>query len=46
MRRAVSAALIAAAFYAGIEFQRAVAADRCQDAGGRVAESGLCRGLP
>jgi len=44
-RRAVTLALVPAAFWAGIETQRLVAGDRCLDAGGHVGAGGLCRGL-
>jgi hypothetical protein len=38
------AVLFAAGVWTGMGWERALAADRCLDAGGRIAAPGLCEG--
>ena len=45
IRRWVTVALCAAAFWGGTEVHRALMVDRCLDAGGTIDARGLCRGL-
>ena len=44
-RRTLTAALVVAGFLAGMEWQGAVLANRCEAAGGTVGANELCRGL-
>ena len=45
IRRTFLLVLCGAAFWAGMEAERGLAANRCLDAGGTVTPEGLCRGL-
>lgn len=44
VRRGVTLGLCAAAFWAGMRFERAIAPDRCLDQGGRVTIAGCEKG--
>ncbi|MEL7150414.1 MAG: hypothetical protein AAGK71_06755 [Pseudomonadota bacterium] len=46
LRRFVTLAFVAGAFWAGMHMSRLSYEDSCLDAGGAVRPDGLCRGIP
>ncbi|WP_435256463.1 hypothetical protein ACSBLW_09890 [Thioclava sp. FR2] len=44
LRRGVTIGLCATAFWAGMQFERAIAPDRCLDSGGRYTVAGCEKG--